>query len=217
MILEILLLLESAALGSLAWAYHVRSKQPRCPYPESCSESVRLDIAAIQQAKAFQSAFEDAAHGMAIVGPTGAWLRVNRALARLLGYTVSELVGGMTFQDVTHPDDLAKDEDLFDKLRRGAIPWYHLPKRYVRRDGSVIHILLTASVVRYQDGRIDFYVAQITERTTDHLEIERLRAERNRWRSVAEMWEDRAEAARKRHIADLDKLVGNPVEPEIKE
>ena len=54
----------------------------------------------------FQSAFEHAGVGMAIVGPTGKWLQVNSALCDFLGYSSGELLA-MDFQAVTHPDDLS--------------------------------------------------------------------------------------------------------------
>src|SRR5690242_19901382 len=52
----------------------------------------------------FQSPFQDAPIGVALVGVDGRWLQVNPALCRLLGYSADELLG-MTFMDVTHPDD----------------------------------------------------------------------------------------------------------------
>lgn len=87
--------------------------------------------------KRFRSAFEQAAVGMAHVGLDGRWLMVNRKVCDILGYDASELTGGMTFQDVTHPDDLAEDLDSYARQQQGAYSVYSMEKRYVRKDGAM--------------------------------------------------------------------------------
>jgi len=58
----------------------------------------------------FRRAFDDAAIGMALVSPEGRWLRVNRALAEMTGYSISELTG-LAFREITHPEDRDKDAE----------------------------------------------------------------------------------------------------------
>ncbi|MGH2957077.1 MAG: PAS domain-containing protein, partial [Solirubrobacterales bacterium] len=55
------------------------------------SERRRSEEALNQANQRFSSAFDDAAIGMAIVSPEGRFLRVNRALVELIGYTEDEL------------------------------------------------------------------------------------------------------------------------------
>ncbi len=77
---------------------------------------------ALQESEArFRNAFDAAAIGMAIVSLEGRWLQVNPPLCRMLGYGEQELVK-LTFQDVTHPDDLKADMDYVGQLVRGEIP-----------------------------------------------------------------------------------------------
>src|SRR5690606_37028843 len=63
----------------------------------------------------FRGAFDFAGIGMALVGLDGSWLKVNPALCRILGYSVDELMQA-TFQDITHPDDLAGDLEHVNRL-----------------------------------------------------------------------------------------------------
>ena len=52
-----------------------------------------------------RSSFREAAIGMTLAGTDGRWLQVNRAFSGIVGYSEAELLG-MTFEDVTHPEDL---------------------------------------------------------------------------------------------------------------
>jgi PAS domain S-box-containing protein len=83
----------------------------------------------------FASAFEYAAIGMALVAPDGRWLKVNRSLCELTGYEEAELLQ-LTFQDITHPDDLATDLDYVRQMLEGRIRTYQMEKRYFTRTGG---------------------------------------------------------------------------------
>ncbi|MGN6105149.1 MAG: PAS domain S-box protein [Kofleriaceae bacterium] len=112
----------------------------------------------------FRLTIEDAPIGMALVCPDGQFVRVNHALCRLVGYTAAELEQ-MRFQDITHPDDLETDVTQTHRLARGEIPHYQLEKRYVRRDGGVVTVLLSVSVLRGPDGEAAYFIAQIEDIT----------------------------------------------------
>lgn len=132
----------------------------------------------------FMHAFNHAPIGMALVAPDGRWLRVNRSICRLTGYTAAELME-RRFQDVTHPDDLAEDEHNVARLLRGEASTYQMEKRYFRKDGSILWAALSVSLVSDEVGQPLLFVSQIqdiTERKTagEKLsaaakEIERLR------------------------------------------
>ena len=98
---------------------------------------------------------------MAIVSPEGRWLRVNRRLSQLLGYEAEEL-SRLTFQQVTHPDDLESDLELVRDLLEGRRDNYLLEKRYLRRDGEPFWGSLHVSLVR-REGLPAFFVAQIED------------------------------------------------------
>jgi two-component system, NarL family, sensor histidine kinase UhpB len=81
--------------------------------------------------RGFQATFENAAVGIAHVAPDGRWLRVNEALCRILGYPAHEPVT-KSFQDLTHPADLAADVADRKRMLDGEINSYDTDKRFLR-------------------------------------------------------------------------------------
>lgn len=112
----------------------------------------------------FRATFENAAAGIAHVGKDGRFLRFNQQFCDLTGYAPAELAG-MSFEAITHPDDLAVDLAQAGQLFRGGIDSYTMEKRYVRKDGSIAWINLLASVVRDDAGDIEYGVAVISDIT----------------------------------------------------
>lgn len=121
----------------------------------------------------FQSAFEFAAIGMALVSPEGKWLRVNRALCDITGYTEAELLA-RTFQDITHPDDLEADLENVRQMLAREIDSYQMEKRYLHKNGSIIWIQLCVSLVRTKSGDPLFFIGQIQDITRQKESEEKL-------------------------------------------
>ncbi len=112
--------------------------------------------------KQFQVAIESAAVGVALVGTDGRWLKVNKALCDIVGYTEEELLA-IDFQTITHPDDLDSDPELLQQTLAGEIDNYTMEKRYIRKDGSVVWILLAVGLVRDAAGEPAYFVSQILD------------------------------------------------------
>jgi diguanylate cyclase (GGDEF)-like protein/PAS domain S-box-containing protein len=108
----------------------------------------------------FRSAFDSAAIGMAIVSLEGKWLKVNQSLCQILGYTEEELLK-IDFQTITYPDDLELDLSYVRQLLTGEISSYHMEKRYIKKNNSVIWILLSGSLVRNTKNKPLYFIAQI--------------------------------------------------------
>ena len=130
--------------------------------------SLRCDL--LESEEMFRATFDQAAMGIAHIGPQGNVLRVNRALCELLGYDRDEVIK-VTFADCTDPEDLAIEEDLREKLLRGEIPSYSMEARYLRKNGSTLWVNLNASCVYDRDGRVK-YVVKIIENITARKDIE---------------------------------------------
>jgi PAS domain S-box-containing protein len=127
----------------------------------------------------FRTVFESCPLGMAVVGPDLRTVDVNPALCRLLGYSRQEL-GRISILDVTHPEDVDRDADLARQVFAGEIPSYTLEKRYIHRDGSIVHGQLTGSAIFDKDGNPVAglgIVQDITERKQRELELRAAAAE----------------------------------------
>lgn len=112
---------------------------------------------------------------MALVAPDGKWLKVNRAVCAITGYSEAELLE-RTFQDITHPDDLDLDIANVHRMLAGEIASYQMEKRYFRRDGAIVWVLLSVSLVRDDEARPRFFISQIQDITSAKLSQQRLDA-----------------------------------------
>jgi PAS domain S-box-containing protein len=119
--------------------------------------------AALHEAEArFRAAFEHAPIGMALLAPDGRFLQVNSAMCDVLGRAEAELLA-TSWQDVTRPPETqeALDREVLAGQRQG----YVAQDRYLRPDGSEAWALLSRSVVRDQQDRPLYFVAQILDVT----------------------------------------------------
>jgi PAS domain S-box-containing protein len=90
--------------------------------------------------------------GIAEVDLDGRYLRANARFGALTGYSAEELLT-KRFQDITHPDDRVSDAEQFEALVAGEIDTYQAEKRFVTKDGSVLWVELSASMVRDPKGQ----------------------------------------------------------------
>ncbi len=114
------------------------------------------------QTELVDATFENAAVGIAHVGLDGSWLRVNSKLLDIVGYEREELLA-ITFQDITHPDDVDADVEQYEALQAGKIPNYQMEKRYFRKDGELVWINLTVGIQRDVDGNPQFGIAVVED------------------------------------------------------
>jgi diguanylate cyclase (GGDEF)-like protein/PAS domain S-box-containing protein len=110
----------------------------------------------------FEAAFHAAPHGVAIVGLDGTFLHVNQKLAAIVGYSVDELKD-LTFQEITHPEDLEADLTQVEGLLSGALDTYEMEKRYYTKEGHLIWVLLAVAIVRDDDGSPRHFISQIQD------------------------------------------------------
>ncbi|MEX0732101.1 MAG: PAS domain S-box protein [Aquisalimonadaceae bacterium] len=111
----------------------------------------------------YRSVFEHAAVGMALFDPIeGHCLKVNQALCAMLGYTRSELVE-MNYRDLTHPADLNITPRHARQLLLGQLDTFRIEKRYLRKNGDVLWVLVNAALIRDRDGKPTHLAAQIQD------------------------------------------------------
>lgn len=157
------IVLLTIVIGLLSWSYFAIRNQVHLQ--ERNESAMRINSAIRSSQQEFSSAFEYASIGMALVGLDGNFNKVNNSLCKLLGYTARELKA-LSFQDITHPDDLNTDIDFVNKMVAGTIDTYSMEKRYFHKDGSTIWINLSVSMVTDDDGKPKYFISQI-ENITD--------------------------------------------------
>ncbi len=112
----------------------------------------------------FRLTVDNAPIGITLVSLDGRFLHPNPQLQQMVGYSAEELQG-LTFGDITHPEDLEADLALLDSLVKGEIPNYQMEKRYLRRDGEVVWAKLSVSLVRDAAGTPLHFVSQAEDVT----------------------------------------------------
>jgi two-component system, cell cycle sensor histidine kinase and response regulator CckA len=122
----------------------------------------RADLELREASERFSKIFDNAPIGEAIVAPDGRWIQVNQALCELVGFSRDELLA-KTFQDITHPDDLDADLEFVRQMLDGQIRTYEMEKRYLRKDGHVVWVLLNVSLIEDSARRPLYFISQVQD------------------------------------------------------
>jgi len=126
-------------------------------------KNIALKKLALQEEQ-FRQTFDFAPNGIALVNPDGKWLRINRSLCNLLGYTEQELLR-TDFQHITHPDDLEADLAFVNDVLKGKRAGFTMEKRYLHKNGSIVYTLLAVSLVRSLDNEPIYFISQVNDIT----------------------------------------------------
>jgi PAS domain S-box-containing protein len=131
----------------------------------------------------FKASFDHAAIGMALVNDAGKWIRVNSSLCKMLEYAPEELMN-LTFQEITHPEDLFSDLELAKRLRNREIESYTLEKRYFTKSGEIVWVNLNGTAVWEKDGGFRHFIAQIENITTRKKYLEELHISERKFKGI---------------------------------
>ncbi|WP_347374797.1 PAS domain S-box protein [Aequorivita sp. Q41] len=146
---------------------------------QDIDESKKIQEDTAIREEQFRQTFEHASIGMALVGLTGEWLTVNESVCKILGYSKKELYK-TTFREITHPDDLEKDLTLLEELLLRKRESYHMEKRYFRKDGAIVWVNLSVSLVRNDMGEAIHFVSQLQNITEKKALIETMKDQNKR-------------------------------------
>lgn len=111
----------------------------------------------------FKAMFEQAPMGIVVTdSKTGTAVSVNRKFLEILGRT-KEGYTGISWREITHPDDLAEDEALMHRLMVDEIPAFTLDKRYIRPDGSTVWVNMAVTKLATAKGGTSLHLCMITD------------------------------------------------------
>ncbi len=165
-VLLVVILLMAAACVALTLALR-RSAQEAA---SSEARARRAEEAAKLTEQKFQSGFRRASFGIVLVGLEGRILECNRAAQTLLGYSEAELKR-LTIRDINHPDDGPRCMQQFQALVAGQYETHQDERRYVRKDGTIVHAVLRATAIRDEQGAFQFSLG-LLEDLTDRKKLE---------------------------------------------
>src|SRR5689334_14176807 len=146
--------------------------------------SGRSEEAASESEVRYRTLFENPVIGIRVssVAEGGRIVEANPTYQRMMGYSAAELARRTIF-DLTYPEDLPRNRELYDEMSAGRRSSYQIEKRFIRRDGSVFWGRLTAHAIRDRAGQSTHHIGLVEDisegrRTQRELEesTERLRA-----------------------------------------
>ncbi|MDZ8024575.1 MAG: PAS domain S-box protein [Nostoc sp. DedQUE11] len=129
---------------------------------ENITQRKQTELELQEHEEQFRLTFEQAAIGICHVSLDGRWLLVNQRFCDIIGYEREEILA-LTFEDITHPDDLETDLDYIQQLLEGIIPRYSMEKRYIHKNGSTIWINLDVSLLRQSSREPVYFISTIQD------------------------------------------------------
>jgi PAS domain S-box-containing protein len=175
---------------------------------EDITDRKRTEEALERSEAEFRAMFELAGVGKGQVDvSTRRFLRVNRKMCEITGYSADELYG-MTFSDITHPDDRSKDLEGFMRVMSGEAKDYALEKRYLRKDGTIIWIHLTVTLVHDADGKPVRSVAVIQDISARRRAEEKLQDYAGRLQDLSRRLMEVQEQERRHFARELHDEIG---------
>ncbi len=135
---------------------------------------------------------DNAPIGMAIISLDGRWSNVNNRLCEIVGFSKAELEH-LTIQDITYKDDLEIDSDSQAKLLSGKLSSYQVEKRYVQKNGQLIWILISVSLVKDKNGKPFYLISQIQD-INDRKHNEKMMSELSKMNEMLQLCHVSAEA-----------------------
>ncbi|MDD5301190.1 MAG: EAL domain-containing protein [Gallionella sp.] len=136
------------------------------------SQVIKQELAERQQAEQalraseerFRYIFDYSKVGMNLLGPDYKYLKTNSAFCEMTGYSEQELLA-YDFKEITHPDDIEPNLTLSKKLLAGDIDHFNIQKRYIRKDGGIVHGDVTVSAMRDENGKFAYGIAVVQDVT----------------------------------------------------
>ncbi len=138
------------------------------------TEHKRAEAALRESEARFKAVFEGAAIGIALKDLAGRYIQVNDAFLKMLGYDWNELAL-RNFVDITHPEDVQQDLEVYQKMISGGLDLHEAEKRYLCKDGKILWGRLAVSLIRNEQGEPQFFISMVEDITARKQAEEALR------------------------------------------
>ena len=129
---------------------------------EEITERKKLERTALENSKRFMNVFEFSPNGMGVVNLNGGWEMANKNLSKIIGLSKEELMRS-DFATITHPDDVYNDADLLKELIKGERESFSIGKRYIHKNGKIVHCILNVSSLKDENGYTHSLIGQIVD------------------------------------------------------
>ncbi|MFV1948836.1 MAG: PAS domain S-box protein [Anaerolineales bacterium] len=135
------------------------------------TERVQAENALGESEEKLRLMIDNSPIGFSATDMKGNYIDLNPVLCQMVGYSKGELIS-KNFSQISHPEDEEKNSELYKRLVNGEIAYFDLEKRYIHKNGDIIHVLIRAQLARNIDGEPLFEFA-IVEDITERVQAER--------------------------------------------
>jgi PAS domain S-box-containing protein len=142
---------------------------------QDITDRMKAEEALRNSQQQFQSYFNSSAVGLSVTTTDKKWIEVNQHLCDLLGYTKEELLG-RTWDELTHPDDIAANLNLFQRALDGEIDSYEMDKRFIHKDGHAVYATISVVCLRNAEGSVHHFLTSYLDITERKIAEEQLNA-----------------------------------------
>jgi PAS domain S-box-containing protein len=132
----------------------------------------------------FRTVFENASAGVCLVDLDGRFLKVNQRFRELLKYDKNELIG-RHFNEITHPDDKEIGKSIIKKIKAGEEDNSIYEKRYLNKNGEVLHALVSLTLLHNEKQKPQFYIVYVQDITRQKQTELKLREQEFQFRNLA--------------------------------
>ncbi|MBK7454402.1 MAG: PAS domain S-box protein [Anaerolineales bacterium] len=133
----------------------------------------------------FRSIFEKTATGYVLTALDGRLLKVNAAMADMLGYTM-DAFQEVNFQDITHPDDISISAESVRSLLAGEKDTCQFEKRYLHWNSTTVWTFVNTTLVRDEQNAPLYFITSVTDITARKQAEDALQESQNRYQLVFE-------------------------------
>ncbi len=117
-----------------------------------------------ESGKKFKSLYHYSNIGIVLADIKGDIIEANPEFYKMTGYSAEELAG-LSFADITHPDDLNGELQLIEKLKNKEIDNYRIEKRYIIKSGAVRWVDLAIAARRNSREEVYMFIAMVMDIT----------------------------------------------------
>jgi PAS domain S-box-containing protein len=149
------------------------------------SERKRAECALMASEERFRTFFDLPIVGFALTAADSRWIHFNDKLCEILGYSRAELQK-KTWREITPPEDLEKEEPHFEEVLKGAPNISGFEKRYIRKDGSLVDVLVSTQAVRNPDASVAYFASIIQDITAQKRAEGEILEEREKLRTLSD-------------------------------
>ena len=152
-------------------------------FTKDITERKLKDLKIIESENKFKTVFDFSQIGMALLTTQVKWLKLNDAFCKILGYSENELLG-KTFQDITHPDDLAQDLIYISEIVEEKVESYQREKRYIHKKGHIIWAIVSVSLMKNIPDKSIYLLLQVQNITRRKISELKLAESESKFRSA---------------------------------